>query len=143
MMVKLLIYHTGMCIKGPESWWIAKSITPQLVRLLQILQSTNFQVLWFLQSSIYIFTVQGDCFDSWTLLVLFSNSRKMKNYLMHGVLPPQSFLHLYWVANIPFSNSLATDLDCPCMVYPIHTFSYSLPLKFVQILVSSCSFVHS
>ena len=20
-----------MCIKGPESWWIAKSITPQLV----------------------------------------------------------------------------------------------------------------
>ncbi len=31
MMVKLLIYHTGMCIKGPESWWIAKSITPQLV----------------------------------------------------------------------------------------------------------------
>ena len=27
MMVKLLIYHTGMCIKGPESWWIAKSIT--------------------------------------------------------------------------------------------------------------------
>ena len=26
-MVKLLIYHTGMCIKGPESWWIAKSIT--------------------------------------------------------------------------------------------------------------------
>ena len=31
MMVKLLIYHTGMCIKGPKSWWIAKSITPQLV----------------------------------------------------------------------------------------------------------------
>ena len=31
MMAKLLIYHTGMCIKGPESWWIAKSITPQLV----------------------------------------------------------------------------------------------------------------
>ena len=31
MMVKLLIYHTGMCIKGPESWWIAKSITPHLV----------------------------------------------------------------------------------------------------------------
>ena len=31
MMIKLLIYHTGMCIKGPESWWIAKSITPQLV----------------------------------------------------------------------------------------------------------------
>ena len=31
MMVKLLIYHTGMCIKGPESWWIAESITPQLV----------------------------------------------------------------------------------------------------------------
>ena len=31
MMVKLLIYHTGMCIKGPESWWNAKSITPQLV----------------------------------------------------------------------------------------------------------------
>jgi len=31
MMVKLSIYHTGMCIKGPESWWIAKSITPQLV----------------------------------------------------------------------------------------------------------------
>ena len=31
IMVKLLIYHTGMCIKGPESWWIAKSITPQLV----------------------------------------------------------------------------------------------------------------
>ena len=31
MMVKLLIYHTGMSIKGPESWWIAKSITPQLV----------------------------------------------------------------------------------------------------------------
>ena len=31
MMVKLLVYHTGMCIKGPESWWIAKSITPQLV----------------------------------------------------------------------------------------------------------------
>jgi hypothetical protein len=31
MMVKLLIYNTGMCIKGPESWWIAKSITPQLV----------------------------------------------------------------------------------------------------------------
>ena len=31
MIVKLLIYHTGMCIKGPESWWIAKSITPQLV----------------------------------------------------------------------------------------------------------------
>ena len=30
-MIKLLIYHTGMCIKGPESWWIAKSITPQLV----------------------------------------------------------------------------------------------------------------
>ena len=27
VMVKLLIYHTGMCIKGPESWWIAKSIT--------------------------------------------------------------------------------------------------------------------
>ena len=22
MTVKLLIYHTGMCIKGPESWWI-------------------------------------------------------------------------------------------------------------------------
>ncbi len=22
------IYHTGMCIKGPESWWIAKSKTP-------------------------------------------------------------------------------------------------------------------
>ena len=31
LMVKLLIYHTGMCIKGPESWWIEKSITPQLV----------------------------------------------------------------------------------------------------------------
>ena len=31
MIVKLLIYHTGMCIKGPESWWIAKSITSQLV----------------------------------------------------------------------------------------------------------------
>ena len=31
MMVKLLIYHTGMCIKGPESWWIAKSITSQLL----------------------------------------------------------------------------------------------------------------
>ena len=31
MILKLLIYHTGMCIKGPESWWIAKSITPQLV----------------------------------------------------------------------------------------------------------------
>ena len=31
MIIKLLIYHTGMCIKGPESWWIAKSITPQLV----------------------------------------------------------------------------------------------------------------
>jgi len=31
MMVKLLIYHTGMCIKVPENWWIAKSITPQLV----------------------------------------------------------------------------------------------------------------
>jgi hypothetical protein len=31
MMVKLLVYHTGMCINGPESWWIAKSITPQLV----------------------------------------------------------------------------------------------------------------
>ena len=31
MTVKLLIYHTGMCIKGPESWWIAKSITPHLV----------------------------------------------------------------------------------------------------------------
>ena len=26
MMVKLSIYRTGMCIKGPESWWIAKSI---------------------------------------------------------------------------------------------------------------------
>ena len=26
-MVELLIYNTGMCIKGPESWWIAKSIT--------------------------------------------------------------------------------------------------------------------
>ena len=25
------IYHTGMCIKGPENWWIAKSIIPQLV----------------------------------------------------------------------------------------------------------------
>ncbi len=31
MIVKLLIYHTGMCIKGPKSWWIAKFITPQLV----------------------------------------------------------------------------------------------------------------
>ena len=31
MIVKLLIYRTGMSIKGPDSWWIAKSITPQLV----------------------------------------------------------------------------------------------------------------
>ena len=31
MMAKLLIYHTGMCIKGPKCWWIAKSITPQIV----------------------------------------------------------------------------------------------------------------
>ena len=31
MMVILLVYHTGMCIKGPKSWWITKSITPQLV----------------------------------------------------------------------------------------------------------------
>jgi hypothetical protein len=30
-MVKLLIYHTGMCIKGPGSWRIAKSITTHLV----------------------------------------------------------------------------------------------------------------
>ena len=31
IIVKLLIYRTEMCIKGPESWWIEKSITPQLV----------------------------------------------------------------------------------------------------------------
>ena len=31
MMVKLLIYHTGMCIKGLESWWMAKSITREIV----------------------------------------------------------------------------------------------------------------
>ena len=77
MMVKLLLYHTGMCIKGPESWWIAKSITPQLVvnqsktldwfttpeividfaihQLSSPLISTiqDFQVLWFLQSKTF------------------------------------------------------------------------------------------
>ena len=31
MMIKLLVHHTGMCIKGPKSWWIAKSITSQLM----------------------------------------------------------------------------------------------------------------
>ena len=40
-MVKLSVYHTGICMKGPESWWIAKSITPQPE--LVVNQSNNSQ----------------------------------------------------------------------------------------------------
>ena len=29
MMAKLLICHTGMCIQGPESWWIVEIKGPE------------------------------------------------------------------------------------------------------------------
>ena len=51
MMVKLLIYHTGMCIKGPESWWIAKSIYTFLFGILIILSS------YFAKNTNFCFTV--------------------------------------------------------------------------------------
>ena len=129
MMIKLLIYHTGMCIKGPESWWIAKSTTPQLVvnqskinpqrpkgvvywfwinlplvRSLSILQSTNFSVLWFLQCAIHFRSNSHKKVNNWKVFQCTTIKISAKNWeTLSNVHKKRATIQKRWCRNETFS----------------------------------------
>ena len=102
MMVKLLISHTGMCIKGPESWWIAKSITISRVVNQSKIQSKSTMT-------------EGSC---GLILDLFTTSWGVIDFAVHQFLGPlihipvwyiNNFTIIYFTKNTNFGHSSSVD----------------------------------
>ena len=116
MMVRLLMYHTGMCIKGPENWWIAKSITPQLVENQSKINPPTFRSFDFYipiwpsnKITITDFTIYTwSTIWHWSIRQFWHNKVFLVNLLLYPIGMLIQWLEKSWITNLKLLTWVST-----------------------------------